>query len=604
MSTRVVIRHQSGTKANKVEQIPLDGINELTIGRDPASTITYDPQGDDAVSRRHAVIKIVRGDPPAFMISDLNSSNGTYVNGARIATEIELMPTDTVQLGSAGPSFTFDLDPRPIQMPGRIHIVDAGRPKATRVIDIPAAGSPLPSAMPFKVGVGRETVARMLSEERRSTSRAWMYTLAGVLLLVATAGAALYLRSEKQKQETAARLQENAARLEEQSQRTVAALATQRQEATRQAEEHQRELARQIGMTPSQIFDKYANATVLIDVSWRVYDRMTGKALFQKTCRPPNSSKPLPCFVRLRETSRVVRWLTTEDDGHNNIMVGAKLQATGFVVNENGFILTNKHVASAWMVNYNNYLSEDEGYVCNENVDPGKKTVWEQESCRQANWLNLFPGSKEWRAERGGLLFDANQAEAISLNQKRDFEGRNDVLQVRFPGSRVSMNARLVRASDDADVALIRIDSAEPLAAVDLAPDDSVTIGGNITVLGYPETSVKTYAVTPTIENGEFHMDPEFVPEPTVTPGVISLISITHEERVLNGSIVGDQIISKAGDVYQLTAATSAGNSGGPVFDSNGKVIALFTYGSSKETVTRAVPIHYGRDLMPVQRRY
>lgn len=95
MSTRLIIQHQSGSKANQIEQFPLDSLHELTIGRDPRSSIAFDPQRDDAVSRHHAVIRVTDGDQPTFKIQDVGSSNGTLVNGSRIHDEIELLPGDT-----------------------------------------------------------------------------------------------------------------------------------------------------------------------------------------------------------------------------------------------------------------------------------------------------------------------------------------------------------------------------------------------------------------------------------------------------------------------------------------------------------------------------
>jgi S1-C subfamily serine protease len=60
------------------------------------------------------------------------------------------------------------------------------------------------------------------------------------------------------------------------------------------------------------------------------------------------------------------------------------------------------------------------------------------------------------------------------------------------------------------------------------------------------------------------------------------------------------------GDTYQMSInSTGAGNSGGPVFNTNGKVIGLFTYGRSfagDATVTYAVPIRHGRALLNPQR--
>ena len=38
------------------------------------------------------------------------------------------------------------------------------------------------------------------------------------------------------------------------------------------------------------------------------------------------------------------------------------------------------------------------------------------------------------------------------------------------------------------------------------------------------------------------------------------------------------------------------------MFDRNGKVIGIFTYGGRRETQTYAIPIKFGMDLLKVQR--
>jgi len=63
-----------------------------TIGRHPDSDIFLD---DVTVSRRHAH---VHRDGDAFLISDVGSLNGTYLNRSRIETE-HLRTGDEVQIG-------------------------------------------------------------------------------------------------------------------------------------------------------------------------------------------------------------------------------------------------------------------------------------------------------------------------------------------------------------------------------------------------------------------------------------------------------------------------------------------------------------------------
>src|SRR5579862_6420032 len=132
--TRIVIRHLSGSKVNQIDQFDLAGLQEITLGRDPKSTVPFDPQRDDAVSRRHAVIRVRNDNELYFRIADLNSSNGTLLNGERIVGEVELLPDDVVELGTGGPKFTFDVQPRPANLPSRTRQMSAADSAQTRIV--------------------------------------------------------------------------------------------------------------------------------------------------------------------------------------------------------------------------------------------------------------------------------------------------------------------------------------------------------------------------------------------------------------------------------------------------------------------------------------
>jgi predicted component of type VI protein secretion system len=71
-------------------RIEVDG--ELVVGREDAG-LTID---DEEISRRHAVVRPGDG---GIEIEDLGSTNGTYVNGVRIAAATRLAGGDTVKFG-------------------------------------------------------------------------------------------------------------------------------------------------------------------------------------------------------------------------------------------------------------------------------------------------------------------------------------------------------------------------------------------------------------------------------------------------------------------------------------------------------------------------
>ena len=603
MSTRIEIRHVAGSKVNQIEQFQLDNLDELTIGRDPRSTVAFDPARDDRVSRQHAKIRIIKGDQLAFRITDQGSSNGTRVNGNRIDRETDLLPGDRIELGSGGPVIVFDVQPRPPHLIARTRVVEGdplGQPPMTRIDPVApmetvsgpryspptGTGSAMPP-IPTKVGVGRETVQRMLGAERQAISQKWMYTLAGVVVLMALVGGGLWYKTSNDRQQA----------IDRAAQADEAAKADRDRVARFEQEQKARDqqIVTAAGVLPAEIIKKFGNATVAIDVQWRVYDHETSKPLFHKAMVDKNNNR-VPCYVKVGP-GKIVRWLTTEDEERKNFPVGAAGRGTGFVVNDQGYIMTNKHVAAGWTLNFNKFSPYEEGngllFEVEKAEQPPKPS---QTGARFALAPNgdVYQELFKWQPDEGGMIFQSRRPIPIE-NSPRAFTGKNEVLDVRFPGSRNSIKADLVRRSTDADVALIKISSPQALVPVELAKDDNVTVGGMITVLGYPGSSVETFAVIKTMEEGDVHTRVEPIPEPTVTPGNISRLSRALEQV---GSMT---VVGSMGEVYQLTAAASAGNSGGPVFDSAGKVIALFTYGGVRETTTWAVPIHYGRALLEVQ---
>jgi len=64
------------------------------IGRDPTASVRLE---EESVSKQHARITQEDG---RFVIQDLGSSNGTFINGRRIHEPTELRPGDLIRLGA------------------------------------------------------------------------------------------------------------------------------------------------------------------------------------------------------------------------------------------------------------------------------------------------------------------------------------------------------------------------------------------------------------------------------------------------------------------------------------------------------------------------
>jgi pSer/pThr/pTyr-binding forkhead associated (FHA) protein len=138
---RVVIKHLSGSKANQEVSFPLDQVPEISLGRDAASTVAYDMERDDAVSRNHARITRDPAQNTVFILTDLGSRNGVFVNQSRIAGSTALHHGDVVQLGAGGPEFSFQMDPPPALTPKATRQIDLRQGTPTREISLGTAAS-------------------------------------------------------------------------------------------------------------------------------------------------------------------------------------------------------------------------------------------------------------------------------------------------------------------------------------------------------------------------------------------------------------------------------------------------------------------------------
>ena len=75
----------------------------VTIGRDPKTEL---PLQDEGISRRHCKV-FYEKEKNVFIIEDLNSTNGTLLNGKRVSGQKRLEAGDRIYLGACVVKFTY-----------------------------------------------------------------------------------------------------------------------------------------------------------------------------------------------------------------------------------------------------------------------------------------------------------------------------------------------------------------------------------------------------------------------------------------------------------------------------------------------------------------
>jgi FHA domain len=155
---------------------------EVAIGRQDADLVVEDPE----VSRRHAVLRRSGG---SVVVEDLDSTNGTFVNGERIRGPMKVGPGDQVRVGRT----TLEIEPgqraddtivslplRPDQIPSSEArpSVDVSAESVDVVAEDEDATQPLP-ARTLEEGGGRPP------RSNRRWSSAAAVVLAAVLAVIA-----------------------------------------------------------------------------------------------------------------------------------------------------------------------------------------------------------------------------------------------------------------------------------------------------------------------------------------------------------------------------------------------------------------------------------
>ncbi len=151
-----------------------DLTKEVTlVGRDVTNDITV---GDSEISRQHA--RLTRT-PGGYVIEDLGSTNGSYVNGERLVAPRVLSPGDLLGMGE-NVTLSFEATSPEAAQTVMGGAVRRGAAPAQEVIQArapqPAAPAPLP-----------------IEPASRGGARRWVLAGAGCLVLIVICAVALFL---------------------------------------------------------------------------------------------------------------------------------------------------------------------------------------------------------------------------------------------------------------------------------------------------------------------------------------------------------------------------------------------------------------------------
>jgi hypothetical protein len=477
----IVIKHVAGPQAHRIDQFALDGTKELTVGRSRGANVVFDGPLEDAVSRRHALIRVARDGTPRFTITDLGSVNGVRVNGQAIAGERALRPDDVIELSPGGPAFSIAVEPEPAAV---------------------TAGSDIGGRAAAVFRIGRHVL--------------------GVAALAAIGTSVVVLIFEQYGQPA--------------GKPAVVAIAAHSEPAVPPP------VARTVAPVAAPSVNP-ADAIVSVQATWRLYDRFTGKPVFQKIMT--RRGQRLPCFVDLGN-GRIVPWLTTEDEEHTNLPIGASLGGTGLIVSATGSLVTARRVAAGWTAPYRGDAASHGRvalYRLQHGAEPATPSLLAD--------LSMADGDASWIPSEGDMLFHARYPAPFGEASSR-FEGRNEVLNIRLPGARESAPARLMRLAAVAGLAELRIDSDAPLPAIALTADATLQANEPVKILAYPmaanppgDIAVETpkpasfgATIGPADDAGRIGLAPLQIPEPLA--GEIDGGAVRAEDGTVLGIVVSD----------------------------------------------------------------
>jgi len=185
---RIVVEIIGGARAGQRLEFTAPAV--IRFGRHPMNEVAFDPHGDRDASSRHAEL---RADVNGVFVQDLQSANGTLVDGQPIAERAAVPSGGTIEFGRGGPRCRILYDAGAV--PPTVYSSGASALGA----GAPAGGVHATSGGGKRVGA--RTVAMMIDDalrRARGQHRRWQWLavgLGGALVIVIAAAVAVKLRA-------------------------------------------------------------------------------------------------------------------------------------------------------------------------------------------------------------------------------------------------------------------------------------------------------------------------------------------------------------------------------------------------------------------------
>ena len=556
-----IIRHIAGAKINQIEEFDFNSHNELTLGRSGDSDIQFDPEIDTVVSREHGKIVKDGSNPLSFLLVDNNSRNGLFVNKTKVSGSHKLSPGDEIQVGTNGPVFVFDIDPRPLELMPQTRLVEMLKPTSEFV---PTEVS----STPAKTGIGKQTFERVITHERKKSQKTLWTSLVAAVVVLGTLGFVMWQKNK-----------DDMSSLTVSERRRADSLLAMNKDLTKVQIDS---ILKTSQANQPVAYDKIASANadkvVKIYISWELYEVSENEELYHEY-RPDASGNFHPLFVQT--TAGIEPYLVTKRRSRLGLPVGSSGTGSGFVATSDGKILTNRHVGAAWQTRYSGFSWNNfPGYLV-EGMKNGEPVYGETPTVSEDEAFGWVP------------------SEATMVNGRpAQVEGRNKYLKVVFANSTQPYEAHLVTASQSHDVSMIKVDvnDLEPVTMTDNY--STVKSGQGIVVMGYPGGAPQQRIVRKSNDPFKPNAAVFSIASPVTSPG--------HIQQIVKSSADFSAKESGFGDSYQLDLnATGGGNSGGPMFDEKGNVIGIYYAGggnANQGIISFAIPIKYGMELLSVQK--